>query len=236
MEGKACLVTGGGSGIGLATARRLAAMGARVAVVGRDGAALQEVATEIGGLAIRADVAEEAQIKEALARCVDAFGPLDVLVNNAAMMTFTPLLQTDAASFDHVLAVNLRGPFLMLHHGVPLMRRGGSIVNVSSVHAQATTANVLPYATSKGGMEAMTRAASIELTPLGLRINCVRPGAVETPMLRSNPNIQSGVEKLEGPIGTPEQLAAAICWLASDESGFVTGSVLTADGGRLAAL
>ena len=151
-------------------------------------------------------------------------------------MTFTPLLETDAASFDHVLAVNLRGPFLMLRHGVPLMRRGGAIVNVSSVHAQATTANVLPYATSKGGMEAMTRAASIELAPLGLRINCVRPGAVETPMLRSNHNIRSGAEKLDGPIGTPEQLAAAICWLASDEAGFVTGSVLTADGGRLAAL
>ena len=236
MEGRRCIVTGGNSGIGRATCLMLAARGARVGVLGRNAAEVQAVADEIGGLALVAEMGEEAQIVAALARCAEAWGGLDVMVNNAAMMTFTPLLETDGASFDHLLAVNLRGPFLLMRHGVPLMGRGGSIVNISSVHAQATTANVLPYATSKGGLEAMTRAASIELAPLGIRANCVRPGAVETPMLRSNPNIASGAEQLTGAVGTPDQLAEAICWLASDAAAFVTGSVLTADGGRLAAL
>ena len=236
MKNKRCIVTGGGSGIGRATCRMLAARGAKVGVLGRTAADVQAVADEISGLALVADMGEEAQIRAAVERCAQAWGGLDVLVNNAAMMTFTPLLETDAASFDHLLAVNLRGPFLLMHHGVKQMRQGGSIVNVSSVHAQATTANVLPYAASKGGLEAMTRAASIELAPLGIRANCVRPGAVETPLLRSNPNIASGAEKLTGAVGTPEQLAEAICWLASDASAFVTGGVLTADGGRLASL
>jgi NAD(P)-dependent dehydrogenase (short-subunit alcohol dehydrogenase family) len=236
MEGKRCIVTGGGSGIGRATCRMLAARDAKVGVLGRTEADIRAVAAEIGGLHVVADMGNEAQIQAALARCADAWGGLDVLVNNAAMMTFTPLLDTDAASFDQLIAVNLRGPFLLMHHGVKLMGRGGAIVNVSSVHAQATTANVLPYAASKGGLEAMTRAASIELAPLGIRANCVRPGAVETPLLRSNPNIASGAEQLTGAVGTPEQLAEAICWLASDAAAFVTGSVLTADGGRLASL
>lgn len=232
FAGKAALVTGGNSGIGRATCRRLAAEGARVWVLGRDTAATEAVAAEIGGTAILADLAEEAQIIAALHRA----GPLDVLVNNAGMMSFTPLLDTDAATFDQVLAVNLRAPFLLMRHAAPDMPRGGAIVNVSSVHAHATTANVASYAASKGGLEALTRAAAIELAPLGIRVNCVAPGAVETPLLRSNPNIASGVEKLEGPVGTPEELATAICFLASEEAGFITGSVLVVDGGRLAAL
>jgi NAD(P)-dependent dehydrogenase (short-subunit alcohol dehydrogenase family) len=126
MEGRRCIVTGGNSGIGRATCLMLAARGARVGVLGRNAAEVQAVADEIGGLALVAEMGEEAQIVAALARCAEAWGGLDVMVNNAAMMTFTPLLETDGASFDHLLAVNLRGPFLLMRHGVPLMGRGGS--------------------------------------------------------------------------------------------------------------
>ncbi|WP_207540289.1 SDR family NAD(P)-dependent oxidoreductase [Sabulicella rubraurantiaca] len=236
FAGRHVLVTGGSSGIGRATCERLAAEGARVAVLSRDGAAAGDVAQRIGGIAIPADLAEETAIQDAAARIAKEWGTLDFLVSNAATMTFTPILETEAADFDRVIAVNLRAPFLLLRYLGGMIRRGGAVVHVSSVHAAATTANVAPYAASKGGLEALTRAASIEFTPRGVRVNAVAPGAVETPMLRANPNIASGVEKLEGPVGRPEQIAAAICFLLSEEAGFATGAVLSVDGGRLAAL
>lgn len=236
FAGRHALVTGGSSGIGRATCERLAAEGACVAVVARDEAAVAEVAGRIGGLAIAADLSEEAAIGEVAARIAREWGALDLLVSNAATMGFTPILETGAEEFDRVIAVNLRAPFLLLHHLGGMIRRGGAVVHVSSVHAAATTANVAPYAASKGGLEAFTRAASIEFAPRGVRVNAVAPGAVETPMLRGNPNIASGAEKLEGPVGTPAQIAAAICFLLSEEAGFATGAVLAVDGGRLAAL
>jgi NAD(P)-dependent dehydrogenase (short-subunit alcohol dehydrogenase family) len=113
------------------------------------------------------------------------------------------------------------------------MGPGGAFVNISSVHAHETTANVVPYASSKGGMEAFTRGFSQELEARKLRINCVAPGAVNTPMLWNNPNVKSGVEKIEGAVGEPEDIAAAICFLAADEARFITGTTLAVDGGRL---
>jgi glucose 1-dehydrogenase len=135
--------------------------------------------------------------------------------------------------WDKVLAVNLRSVFLFCKYGVPHMRAGSSIVNISSVHAHETTKNVVPYASSKGGMEAFTRGFSEELAPKKIRINCVAPGAVDTPMLWSNPNVKSGAEKVQGSIGKPEDIAAAICFLASAEARFITGTTLVVDGGRL---
>jgi NAD(P)-dependent dehydrogenase (short-subunit alcohol dehydrogenase family) len=152
------------------------------------------------------------------------------------MMTFTPLLDTAEEDFERVLGVNLRSVFLFVKHGVPHMPKGGAVVNVSSVHAHQTTPNVVPYAASKGGMEAMTRGLSIELEGRGVRINCVAPGAVDTPMLWENPNVRSGAETITGAVGRPEDLAAAIAFLASDEAAYVTGTTLVVDGGRLARL
>jgi len=109
----------------------------------------------------------------------------------------------------------------------------GAIVNVSSVHPHATTANVVPYASSKGAMEAFIRGVSLEYPTSILRINCVAPGAVDTPMLWNNPNVKSGREKIEGAVGKPEELAAAICFLASEEASYINGTTLVVDGGRL---
>jgi len=238
---KVCLVTGGGSGIGRAACQRFGAEGGHVAVVDLNEDHAKGTAgmiTSAGGqaMAVRADVGSSADIQAAIKQTVDAWGRLDVIVNDAAMMTFTPLLDTAEEAFEKVLAMNLTSVFRFCKYGIPHMPQGGAVVNVSSVHAHQTTPNVVPYATSKGGMEALTRGLSIELAPRGIRINCVAPGAVDTPMLWDNPNVKSGAEKITGAVGKPEDLAAAICFLAAPEAAFVTGTTLVVDGGRLCCL
>ena len=132
---------------------------------------------------------------------------------------------------DKVMRVNLRSIFLFCKFCIPHMNKG-AIVNTSSVNAHETTANVVPYASSKGAMEAFIRGVSLEF-PNQIRINCVAPGAVDTPMLWNNPNVKSGAEVVSGAIGKPEELAAAICFLAADEASFINGTTLIVDGGRL---
>lgn len=238
---KTCIVTGGGSGIGRATCLQMAAEGGRVVVADLHLGTAQATADEItkaGGaaIAVAVDVGNSAQVQAAIAAAVKAYGTIDVIVNDAAMMTFTPILDIAEADFFHVIATNLGSCFLFAKYGVPHMPPGSAIVNLSSVHAHATTKNVVPYASSKGGIEAFTRGFSLELADKNIRINCVAPGAVDTPMLWDNPNVKSGVEKVTGAIGKPEQLASAICFLASDDASFVTGTTLIVDGGRLDAL
>lgn len=238
FAGKVCLVTGGASGIGRASCERFAAEGGRVAVVDADREHGEETVRAIsaaGGEAIflKADVSVPAEVKAAVRAAVELWGRIDVLVNNAAMMTFEPITELADEDWDKVMAVNLRSVFLFCKYSLPHMRGGGSIVNVSSVHAHETTAGVIPYATSKGGMEAFTRGLSLECAAAKVRVNAVAPGAVDTPMLRENPNVKSGREKLTGAIGQPADLAAAITFLASAEACFINGTTLVVDGGRL---
>src|SRR4051794_19207993 len=238
FQEKVCLVTGGGSGIGRAACERFAKEGARVVVVdhtAEHGNQTVEKITASRGQAlfVRADVGNTEDIKGSITAAVSHWGKINVVVNDAAMMTFLPILELPDDDWDKVLRVNLKAVFLYCKYAVPHMPPGSTIVNVSSVHAHETTRNVVPYASSKGGMEAFTRGASEELAPRKIRINCVAPGAVDTPMLWNNPNVKSGVEKVSGAVGTPEDVAAAICFLASDEARFITGTTLVADGGRL---
>ena len=233
-----CVVSGGGSGIGRTTCQRFAAEGAKVVVVDlkeKHGNETVKTIRDAGGEAIfaKADVSNAAEVQAAIKAAVDKWARIDVIVNDAGMMTFTPILDLADEDWDRVMAVNLRSVFLFCKYGVPYMPAGGSIVNISSVHAHETTKNVVPYASSKGGMEAFTRGFSEELASQKIRINCVAPGAVDTPMLWSNPNVKSGVETVQGSIGKPEDIAAAICFLASDEARFITGTTLVVDGGRL---
>lgn len=235
---KVCVVSGGGSGIGRAACQRFAAEGGKVAVVDlneENGSETVKMITDAGGEAIfaKANVAESAEVQAAIKAALDKWNKIDVVVNDAAMMTFTPLVETSEENWDKVMAVNLRSVFLFCKYAVPHMPEGSAIVNISSVHAHETTCNVVPYATTKGGMEAFTRGFSEELEDRKIRINCVAPGSVDTPMLWNNPNIKSGAEKIEGAIGKPEDLAAAICFLAADEARFVNGTTLVVDGGRL---
>ena len=234
---KVGLVTGGGSGIGRATATRFAAEGGKVVVVDlqrEHGEEAVQVITAAGGQAIfaQADVSNAQQVQAAVEQAVSTWGKIDVLVNDAAMMTFTPIIDLTEDDWDRVLAVNLRSVFLFCKCCLPHMQ-GRAIVHVSSVHAHETEANVVPYASSKGGLEAFTRGLSREVATSKVRVNCVAPGAIDTPMLWSNPLVKSGQEKVKGAVGKPEDLAAVILFLASDEARFINGTTLVVDGGRL---
>ncbi len=240
FQDKVCLVTGATSGIGRATAVRLASEGGLVAALGRneqEGKSLMAEIKKAGGqvLFIKADVGTDADLVAAVTKTLAKWKRIDVLVSDAAMMTFKPLLELDPADWDRVMNVNLRALFRLCQLCLPHMQ-GGAVVAVSSVHAFQTTPNVVPYAASKGGMEALVRGLSLEISHTHARINAVAPGAVETPMLRDNPNVKSGAEQITGQVGTPEELAAAICFLASAEASFINGTTLVVDGGRLAQL
>ncbi len=238
FAGKICLVTGAGSGIGKAVAKQLAREGGKVAVADLSEQHGHQTVHEISeahgeALYTRCDVGNGRDVQRAVRATVDKWHRIDVVVNDAAMMTFTPIAELREDEWDSLLHVNLRSVFLFCKYALPHMGPGSAFVNISSVHAHETTKNVVPYATSKGGMEAFTRGFSEEIAPKKIRINCVAPGAVDTPMLWSNPNIKSGVEKVTGAVGKPEDIAAAVCFLAAPEARFITGTTLVVDGGRL---
>lgn len=238
FKDKVCLVSGGGSGIGKATCKQFAREGGKVLVIDLNQdhgqQTVQEITHDKGeALFAKCDVGLPDQVKAVIKIAVDTWGKIDVVVNDAAMMTFKPVVDLPDEDFDKVLNVNLRSVFLFCKYAVPHMPEGSAIVNLSSVHAHETTKNVVPYASSKGGIEAFTRGASEEFAPKKIRINCVAPGAVDTPMLWDNPNVKSGAEKVEGAIGKPEDISAAICFLAASEARFITGTTLVVDGGRL---
>src|ERR1051325_9479703 len=215
FKDKVCLVTGGGSGIGKATCTRFASEGAHVLVIdlneqhGRTAADTITKNSTGGGDAIfaKADVSNPADIQAAIQSALNRWEKIDVVVNDAAMMTFKPVVDLTVEDWDRVQAVNMRSVFLFCKHALPHMSAGGAFVNISSVHAHETTANVAPYAASKGAMEAFTRAFSFETAKQKVRVNCVAPGAVNTPMLWNNPNVKSGVEKVPGAVGEPEDIA-----------------------------
>ncbi len=238
FENKVCIVTGGGSGIGRASCQRFAAEGGEVIVADLNadhGNQTVQAITSKGGKAVfqKCDVGRSADISATVKMAMDRWGKIDVVVNNAAMMTFLPVVDLPEDQWDKVLAVNLKSVFLFSKYAIPHMPAGGAIVNTSSVHAHESEPGVGPYAASKGGMEALTRVLALECGQRKIRVNCVAPGAVNTPMLWNNPNVKSGKEKVTGEVGQPEDLAAAICFLASDEARFINGTTLVVDGGRL---
>jgi NAD(P)-dependent dehydrogenase (short-subunit alcohol dehydrogenase family) len=243
FNGRVALVTGGSSGIGLATALRFGAEEARVVVIATDPKRCEEAARAVResgapeAMGLACDVADEGAVERSLTEVLTRFGRMDVIVNNAARMSFRPLVEQTRDDWLAILSVNLLGAFYFIRAGLRHMDRGGAIVNVASVHARATSPQVAPYAASKAALVSLTRSAAIEGEARGVRVNAVLPGAVDTPMLWSNPNLASGAEKYDAAdIGKPEEIAAAITFLASDEARFIQGSALTVDGGRLARL
>jgi NAD(P)-dependent dehydrogenase (short-subunit alcohol dehydrogenase family) len=239
---KVCLVTGGTSGIGRATCVRLGAEGATVVALGRDtadGAETVDIIAKAGGKAefLACDLADSQAITDTVQKVVAKHHRVDVLVCDAALMTFEPLADLPLEKWDTLMLVNLRSLAQLTQLCLPHMPKGSAIVAISSVHAHQTTAGVVPYATSKGAMEAFVRGMSRELDFRQTRINAVAPGAVDTPMLWDNPNVKNGNETIDkAAVGTPEELAAVIAFMASHEASFIHGTTLTADGGRLAQL
>ncbi len=240
FQDKVALVTGGASGIGLATAKRLASEGARIVLVDLNQDHLNQAVPEVQKagapevLPSLCNVAKEDEVEATVKAALDKFGRLDVIVNNAGLMQFTPLEQLTGDDWLRVLSVDLLGSFYFIKQGFLHMKPGGAIVNVASIHAIETEALVAPYAAAKAAVCSLTRSAAIEGKPKGLRINAILPGAVDTPMLWNNPNVKSGVEKINpSDVGKPDDLAAAIAYLASDDAAFVQGAELRVDGGRL---
>lgn len=242
FEGKVAIITGAASGIGLATAHRLGSEGARIVLADIASEAADRISEIIHvgapeAIAIACDVGREEHIDRAVDQTLQRFGRLDVVVNNAAIMIFQPIAKLEVADWKHLLGVNLIGAARFLRAAFRTMQPGGAVVNVSSIHAERTSSLLAAYAASKAGMLALTRAAAIEGRELGIRVNAVEPGAIDTPLLWSNPNVKSGAETIAAPdIGKPEEVAAAIAFLASDEASFVTGASLRVDRGRLAHL
>lgn len=239
-ERQVAIVTGAARGIGAAIAARLAAAGMRVVVADIDHAAAVEAARTLGqeALGVGCDVSAETDVMACVALAVERFGRLDVVVNNAGMMTFKTLDQWTAQDWLRVLSVDLVGAAMFTREAFRHMgEAGGAIVNVSSVHAVRTTAQAAPYAAAKAGLLSLTRSAAIEGRERGIRANAVLPGAIDTAMLWSNPNVRSGAEAIDrADVGAPDDIAGAVAFLAGDEARFITGATLAVDGGRLARL
>jgi meso-butanediol dehydrogenase/(S,S)-butanediol dehydrogenase/diacetyl reductase len=242
FSNKVVLVTGAASGIGLGAALRFAAEGASVVLVDRDAAALPAAAAKLrehGGetMEVVCDVGLEQDVAAAVEQVMARFERLDVVVNNAGLMIFKPIEQLSGADWLHVLQVDLLGAFFFIKQAFLHMRPGGAIVNLSSVHALETEPNVAPYAAAKAALLSLTRSAALEGIPKGIRVNAILPGAIDTPMLWTNPQVQSGAEHIDAlEVGKPRDVAAAIAFLASDEAAFIQGASLLVDGGRLCQL
>ena len=243
LEEKIAIVTGGGSGIGAASARRFADEGAAVVVADIRGRKAEEVAQEIvdgGGAAIgiEVDVSDPASVESMVSTCVENYGRLDVLYNNAGTLRPGTAVELAVDDWDLVMAVNVRSVFLGAKFAVPLMEAqgGGSIINTASISGLHGDGGAVVYAASKAAVINLTRALSTDHAAAGVRVNAICPGTIETPPIK---RMMSDPQMLEVNIrahamrrlGRPEEIANAAVWLASDQSSFVTGEALVVDGG-----
>lgn len=248
LEGKVCIITGAGSGIGQASARLFAREGARVAVADINVDAARATVADLDqasneSVAYEVDVTDEAQTAALARRVVERFGRVDVLFNNAGIGGVGDVLETEPDLFDRVMRVNVRGVYLMSRAVVPHMirQRSGSIINMSSCIAEIGLARRVSYAASKGAVLAMTKSMQVDVAQHGIRVNALLPGTILTPFVErylkeSYPDPEEGMaairkRQLTNELGRPEDVAGAALYLASDESRFVMASGLVIDGG-----
>ena len=246
LKGKVAVVTGAGSGIGQACGVLFAREGAQVVVADFNTDASEKAAVKIrdnGGeaISVATDVADGKQVTTMVQAAVTKFGRVDALINAAGVLFYGTILETDDAAWERVMNVNLKGTFLCCRAVIPIMLKqgSGSIINFSSTTgAHDACAHAVAYVTSKGGVAAFTRAVSIDHARQGIRINAICPGPTDTPMLRGAMNTAQLAEFADsfpaGRLGKPEEIAQAALFLASDDSSFVTGSMLFVDGGQTA--
>lgn len=242
MVSRSVIVTGGAGDIGMAVARAFSLEGAAILLVDARPASDEAITALVAGgardaKAVTADVGDPQAVTKAVETACDAFGGLDVIVNVAGMMIYRPIAELEAADWRRLLDVNLIGAALFTGHAFRRMRPGGCVINIASVHARRTSPLVAPYAAAKAALVSFTRSAAIEGKPLGVRVNAILPGAIDTAMLRESPNIRSGAEVIDpADLGQPEDVAALAVFLASDAARFITGEDIVADGGRMGRL
>jgi len=246
FQGKIALVTGGNSGIGLAAAQAFAREGARVAIAGRDPETLAQAKQTLGGnaIAVQADVSKLSDIDRVLAQVKQEAGRIDVLFVNAGVGTFAPIEESDEAMFDRQFGINVKGAYFTVKKALPLMKPGSAIViNASSVVNKGLPSSSV-YTATKAAVASLARSLALELAPKGIRLNIVNPGPIETPIFERMGLPAEAMQAMASQItssvpqkrfGAPEDIAAAVLYLCSDEAGFVHGASLAVDGGLTAA-
>lgn len=250
VEGKACVVTGAGSGIGKAIAERLAEEGGRVLCVDLNGDTSTQTADGIrraGGIveALAADVSDRAQVDAFIAQCVASYGSIDVLVNNAGVNIPGVFHEVSDSVIDRTLAVNVKGPMYASRAAIPQMLRqgGGSIVNIASVNGLVSEPFLAVYSASKGAVVMLTRGIALDYARQGIRCNAICPGWVDTPINYAHAEMLGGLQHVYDTIsnfqpigrpGLPIEIAHLALFLASDEASFITGAIISADGGMTA--
>lgn len=248
LENKVALVTGGTSGIGRASAIALAKAGAKVVVSGRrekEGKATVDLIRQAGGSAlfVQADVTSEESVISLVKKTVDAYGNLDIAFNNAGVISEGPLTEASVKDYQHIFEINVKGVFLSMKHEIPIMLKngGGSIINTSSIFGAVGKQNLELYVASKHAVSGLTRSAALSYAKQNIRINAVAPGGIDTDMFNT-PTGERDLEAMKyfatlhpmGRIGTPEEIAAVVVFLASPAASFITGQSLLADGGYTA--
>lgn len=243
VEGKVVIVTGGAIGMGKSHSRLLAKEGAKVVVADINEASARQTVDEIekaGGKAtfVPLDVSKEDQWKAAVSEVLKRYGAIDVLVNNAGIIAYGPLMETALADWNRIMGINATGPFLGIREVAKVMKEagGGAIVNISSVLGVVGAPGMAAYQASKGAVTTLTKCAAAELAQYNIRVNAIHPGLVETPMIEQFMGDPAAVDAMLGPtlirrVGKPEEISYAVLYLASDESPYMTGSTLTVDGG-----
>ena len=243
FEGKVLFATGGASGLGAAAARRFVAEGGRVAAVDLDGAQAEAVAAELeDSIGLACDVSDEASVNGAVRAAQERLGRIDCVLNSAGFAQFAPLEEYSLADWNRMLAVHLTGTFLVCRAALPVLRAagGGSIVNIASTGALLARPNLSAYAAAKGGIISFSRQLALDAAPDNVRVNVVAPGSVRTPM--TAPVYGEGEldgfttlpTSIQARLAEPEEIAAAICFLLSDDASFFTAAMLVADGGATA--
>jgi NAD(P)-dependent dehydrogenase (short-subunit alcohol dehydrogenase family) len=247
LDGKVALITGGANGIGKACAERFVSEGAKVVIADVAREAGEATAKALGANVrfIACDVGAKAEVDAMVSGTVEAFGALDVLVNNAAVIKAADFLDISEADFDAVLRVNLKGAFLVAQAACRQMvaqvnagREPGAVVNMSSVNAVFAIANQVPYTLSKGALNQLTKVIALALAPYGIRANAIGPGSIMTDILKVVMHDEAAKARILsrtplGRIGEPSEIAAIAAFLASDDASYVTGQTVYADGGRL---